>query len=622
MNNPANSVIAPFRLPPAALSGMPRFLARGLRSVCEKLLAFDPLNAAYARAIAPQSAAPFCERGLRALGVSIDVSARDIAGVPASGSLIVVANHPFGGLDGMILTALLQRVRPDVRLLANYLLAGIPDMHETCFFVDPFGGPDAARRNLSAMKSALRWVKGGGVLGVFPAGEVSHLRLSHRCITDPPWSDSVARLAQAAAAPVLPVHFSGGNSRLFQVLGLIHPRLRTAMLPRELLNKSGKAIQVRIGSLIPAARLTRVAAAAGAMDPVIRDGATRVTEYLRLRTYILAGRSDGRVNASPAAPPRTALAAPPVVEPLPPGDVAAEVAALPASHCLAQTGSLSVHFGAAAQLPRVLREIGRLRETTFRLAGEGTGREIDLDRFDQHYRHLFVWDAATRRIVGAYRLGQTDEILPRFGPSGLYTTTLFTFHPRLLSQLTPALELGRSFVVPEFQRDFAPLMLLWRGIGRFVVMHPRYRLLFGAVSISDEYQSMTRNLLLEFLREHRLERSLAPLIRAKHPPRPQRFRHADAGAASFVADVKDVEELVSEIEAERRGVPVLLRQYLKLNARLLGFNIDPDFGDVLDGLILIDLATVDRPILTRYLGKEGSAEFLAFHAARTLRPAP
>jgi hypothetical protein len=303
------------------------------------------------------------------------------------------------------------------------------------------------------------------------------------------------------------------------------------------------------------------------------------------------------------------------ISPAQPADVvASEIDSLSEGHRLAECGPFQVFCAAAADVPVVLREIGRLRELTFRQVGEGTGREIDLDRFDDYYLHLFAWDRERRTIVGAYRLGPTDEILPRRGASGLYTSTLFEFRPPLLGQINPALELGRSFVVPEYQRDFAPLMLLWKGIGRFVAMRPRYRRLFGAVSISDEYHTMTKQLLMAFLRANCFNTELAELVRPRNPPRLAPPRDVDARRLSaLVADMGNVQELVEEIESGGRGVPVLLRQYLKLNAKVLGFNIDPDFGDVIDGLVLADLAAVDRAILDRFMGKAEAAGFLAHH---------
>jgi putative hemolysin len=424
---------------------------------------------------------------------------------------------------------------------------------------------------------------------------------------------------------VVPVYFDGRNSSLFQILGLLHPLLRTVMLPRELLRLRGQTVRVEIGTPITPERLARLHHSSAPGDSSPRADVTQITEYLRLRTYILKGRAAGETTAQDAKPVSSQTPQP-IAPALPVPTLLADLEALPCDQCLVTSGSLSVRFGSAAQLPNVLREIGRLRESTFRLVGEGTGRDIDLDRFDEHYLHLFVWDAEANRLIASYRIGQTDVLLSRFGASGLYTNTLFRYRPRLLDQLTPALELGRSFVIPEYQRDYAPLLLLWKGIARFVGLNPRYRRLFGAVSISDEFQSMTKQLLMAFLKAHSFDESLAALVRPKSPPKMQRFRDAnESRLATLVNDVADVEELVEEIESNRRGVPVLLRQYLKLNAKLLGFNIDPDFGDVVDGLVVVDLTKVERPILNCYFGSTGAAAFLALHSQpegseQTFRP--
>ncbi|MBI5863632.1 MAG: GNAT family N-acetyltransferase [Planctomycetes bacterium] len=609
----AASTTQPFQIPQSSPGRLGGILGDALRNLCERVLAFPSLNAVYSVAQTPAEDR-FCDRVLRSLGVDVQFSADDLGAIPTSGPLVVVANHPFGALDGLVLTALLQRVRPDVRVLANYVLARIPEMRATSLFVDPFGGPGAAIRNRAAMKTAVQWVAGGGALGVFPAGEVSHFTWKRGCVTDSPWSDAVARLALRTCATVVPVCFDGQNGRLFQVLGLIHPRLRTALLPRELLRLRGQTVRVEIGTPIRPQRLAGMVPHPAGSKSLPHAQAVQVTEYLRLRTYILMGRIGGRNVAKGGAkvPSKTVKEIAPAISG---AQLAKDVAALPAEQFLATSGSLRVCFGRADQLPHVLPEIGRLRELTFRLVGEGTGRAIDLDRFDEHYLHLFVWDAATSSILGAYRMGQTDVLLRRFGAAGLYTRTLFQYGARLLDRLDPALELGRSFVIPARQRDYAPLLLLWKGVGRFVAMNPRYRRLFGAVSISDEFQSMTKQLLMAFLKSHRFDGTLAELVRPRTPPKTPRFLHADhLRLATLVSDVDQVEELVGEIESNRRSIPVLLRQYLKLNAKLLGFNIDPDFGDVLDGLVLVDLVTVERTILNRYLGPGQATRFLAEHS--------
>jgi putative hemolysin len=598
------AAIRPFSLPlPPSAGPLRRALSRAALPLLERALALSRLNTLYGQMASREAGdpRPFEERALGTLGISWDVPEADVARVPARGPLLVVANHPFGGVDGLLLLALLRRVRPDVKLLGNHLLRSIPELRDRLLYVDPFGGVSAAARNPAALREAIRWVRGGGALAVFPAGEVSHASFRRPRVADGPWSPAVGRLAVLCGAPALALYFSGRNRLLFQIAGLIHPRLRTALLPREMLRP--RRVSVCVGHLVAPERL------AALRDP------GEVASYLRARAHILRGRAETpRVAA--AGP---AQAAEPVIAAVPAAALAREVAALPAGAELARSGSFRVLHARAGDVPSILREIGRLREIAFRAAGEGTGRSIDTDRFDAAYLHLFVWNDATREIVGAYRMGPTDEILPRDGVPGLYTSTLFRYREELLRQIGPALELGRSFVRVEYQRHPSALALLWKGIGRFVVAHPRYRHLFGPVSISSVYRSMSRSLLLSFLKMHRHVGDLGRLIRPRHTRRLARLEDAEAGlAGTVVRDLESVDELVRDIEADRLAMPVLLRQYLRLNGVLLGFTVDPDFGDVLDGLILVDLARVDRHILTRYMGADGLASFLAHHGVGSI----
>jgi putative hemolysin len=580
---------------PDASAPAGRLLAR-LRTPLESLFRFPELNDIYEGA-AP-AAQRFCERALELLGVAGRVSDADLQRIPKSGPLIVVANHPFGGVDGLLLLAMLQRVRPDVKVLVNRVLARVPELAPSSLFVDAFGGPGAATRNAGAIKAAIHWVRGGGVLGVFPAGEVSHFSLKTGGVADPRWNEIVGRLALRTGATVLPVFFAGHNSLLFQAAGVVHPRLRTALLPRELLRMRGSRVEVRIGTPIPPARIAKFDGAGG-----------DVTAYLRVRTYLLKSRTEAR---RPDARPLPAVRHEPVEAEQPAEAVAREVGQLPADRMLARSGEYAVLHASAGEIPTVLREIGRLREITFRAVGEGTGKATDIDRFDAHYRHLFVWHRARGQVVGAYRMGATDEIVRRFGTDGLYTSTLFHYRPELLEQIGPALELGRSFERAEYHREYDPLLLLWRGIAGFVSRHPRYRMLFGPVSISNDYHSLTRQLLVSFLRLNRSLPNLGRLVRPRNAPRFAPVREWDAhSTGTVVRDVAEVDELVGEIESDRLGIPVLLRQYLKLNARLLGFNVDPAFGDVLDALMLVDLTQVEPAILARYMGRVGAEAFFA-----------
>jgi putative hemolysin len=292
----------------------------------------------------------------------------------------------------------------------------------------------------------------------------------------------------------------------------------------------------------------------------------------------------------------------------------ADLARLDASRRLVSHRALEVFAARASEIPAVLREIGRLRELAFRAAAEGTGRACDLDRYDADYWHLFVWNTGRREIAGAYRLAPTDAIAAAHDPRRLYTRSLFRFGREFLAGLGPAIELGRSFVHPDYQRDFGTLMLLWKGIGAFVARYPRYRMLFGPVSISNAYRPASRALLVSVLAGPRYRSPLAPLVK---PLRPLHVGGLAAGwpAPGLPSGIDQIDELLAEIEGDGKGLPVLLRQYLKLNARLLSFSVDPAFSDVVDGLMVVDLLDVEATVLQRYMGTDGAARFLAHHAA-------
>jgi len=545
-----------------------------------------PIGRAYARAVAGDPAADFTTRALRELDVAVALDAEDLHHIPATGPLIVVANHPFGALDGLLLLATVGRVRGDVKLLGNELLRHISPLRDRLLLVDVFGlRSSAVRRNGAALRAAMRWLEDGGCLGVFPAGEVAHQEREGR-IVDSPWQDTAAELALRTKASVVPVFVNGQNSRLFRVAGRIHPLLRTALLPHELWAKRHSTVHIRMGAAIAPATLANEPTAAAR------------TQLLRHRvdslSVVASGFSRTSVSPQPIAPRGMAAA------------IDANIDALQ-HRVLIESGTFQVFCARADDLPAILPEIGRLRELTFREVGEGTGLSRDLDRFDQTYRHVFVWDRASREIAGAYRVGATDEVISSAGIDGLYTRTLFDYDESLLAQIGPALELGRSFVQPQYQRDFSPLLLLWKGISRLVVLEPRYRRLFGVVSISDRYASTTRQLLVKFLQTTRFDAALGRLVKAKYPPLPPPSEFVET---TTVTRIEDVSALVRSIEPDGKDVPVLLRQYLKLNAKLLGFSVDPSFGNALDGLIVVDLADVDPAILSRYMGRAEARAFL------------
>jgi putative hemolysin len=586
----------PFRLDTLPLAPLHRAALAAARPLLERVLGLEDCRTEYRR-IQELSGAPFIDRALHALDIAPIWTEEELERIPAQGPLIVAANHPHGVLDGLLLDSLLRRVRPDVRLVVNHMLARFAELRETCFFVDPFEGPESQARSRSGLRAAHRWLRRGGALVVFPAGEVAHHRAPDGAIAESDWKVTAGRLAAAAQATVLPAFIEGRNSRLFYAAGRIHPALRTGLLLRELLGQRGRRVRVRLGTPV------RVGALGPRADPPAITAALRGAVLDLARTSASAPRLVTTVAGARAESQ----------------SIAREIDDLAPDHRLLSSGGFDVYVADAREIPLALREIGRLREITYRAIGEGTGREIDLDRFDERYLHLFSWDCDAQRIVGAYRLGRTDHIVGAEGVEGLYTRTLFRYDRRLIDLLSPALELGRSFVRAEYQRHHSALLLLWKGIGRFIARHPEYRVLFGPVSISTRYSDSTHALLMAFLQQNHLARELAELVTALNPAR---VAPAAGAGSSVPATLDQAERAVCALEPDGQGMPVLLRQYLKLNARLIGFNIDPDFGQALDALMMVDLTAVDEAMLNRYLGREETAAFLARHrGGASSRPA-
>ncbi|MGO9405149.1 MAG: lysophospholipid acyltransferase family protein [Terriglobales bacterium] len=540
---------------------------------------------------------------LAEMKVKLIVQPADLDRIPVKGPLVAVANHPFGVLDGVVLAVLLLRARPDVKILTNSLLEGIPELHEQCIFVDPFQTPSSVDKNVKPLKQAMEWLRQGGALAVFPAGEVSQWNVREAQITDPAWNTVAARLVRKTAASALPVYFAGRNSVTFQLLGLINPRLRTLFLLQEFLQQREKEVKVRIGGAIPSELIANL------------DSDEEATEYLRLRTYLLSYR--GKKPISLPTKMRSALprkAQEPIASEVPPQFVVNDIAALPAERLLIENGDFAVYAARASELPHALDELGRLREITFRAAGEGTGRSADIDQFDAHYWHLLLWNKAKRELAGAYRAGNTDEIIRAHGIKGLYTNTVFRYDEQLFLKIGSALELGRSFVRPEYQRQYAPLLLLWKGIARFVAAHPETPVLFGAVSISNEYNSLSREMIVRYFEQRQDDHEFADLIHARTPFRAPKLRRWDCGAlCGAMRDLDELAEPISDVEEDGKGLPILLKQYAKVGARLVGFNLDRKFSDVVDGLMIVDLRQTEPSVLERYMGKEGYASFRRFH---------
>lgn len=585
-----------------------RFVGALTMPAVEKALAVDRINDIYAQLLMSCATENPFGTILSLLDIEYTVSSDDQARIPDQGPLVVIANHPFGAIEGIILADLLLRIRADTKVMGNYLLQRIAPIRNTIIPVDPFGRRALVGANARSYRSCLRWLKEGNSLVAFPAGEVSHFHLRQGGITDPPWSAHVAGLVRMSGAQVLPIFFPGRNSLLFNLAGLFHPRLRTLMLARELVAQESSRIPLCIGRCIPFERMRMF------------DNEIDLTLWLRFNTYFVANRMapkdrQERFFWKRPAPNKTLQE---LIAPVNGALLAAEFTALPERSNLVTHKQMAVFIADSEEIPNMLREIGRLREKTFREVGEGTGKAMDVDLFDSYYRHLVLFNTDTAEVVGAYRIGDTGDILARFGRRGLYTQSLFRFKSCFLTRyLSHSLELGRAFIRSEYQRQPNCLALLWRGIGAYLVKCPGHRMLFGPVSISNSYHRVSKQIIVQFLRQNCTSPELSAYVSPRCP-----FRIVPENRSQEVNDrlsngsIDDVSLLISEIERDGKRVPVLIKHYLKLNGQFIAFNIDREFCDAIDGLVVVELMKTETKLLDRFMGEEGRRAYMGYWLER------
>ncbi|WP_035258747.1 lysophospholipid acyltransferase family protein [Desulfatirhabdium butyrativorans] len=562
----------------------------------ERFLGIDDVNAHYSRfqdkQVVNRSKRSAFDTILETMDVRYSYDEILLHQIPASEPLVVVANHPFGGLEGLIIGAMISKIRSDVRIMGNYLLKQIQNLEEWIIPVNPFDNRKVSE-NYAGLKQSFLWLSQGGALVVFPAGEVASWNPKRQRITDPDWSHHVAALIRKTRATTLPVYFPGRNSTLFSMAGLLSPRLRTLLLPRELVNKGKQHIGVHIGKPLAWSFLKR------------KTSDKELVAYLRTTTEILQYQREERKwfsDGTASVFVRRHNHREPLIEPIAPDILRQEIQALPKEQLLITAEDHAVYIAVSDQIPHALREIGRLREQAFRAVREGTGRSLDLDRFDDHYRHLFMCNRKTGEIIGGYRLGLVDEILAAYGKKGLYTNTLFRLNRSFFDQAASMIEFGRSFVRIEYQKKHNSLITIWRGIGEFIRRNPGYRILFGLVSIRNDYRDFSKKLMAHFLMLHHSEPDWASRVKPRHPYRlwfgisENRDRRL-----AYPESIDEVSHWISQIEPDGKGIPVLLKHYLKLNGKVLGFNIDDKFSDVIDALIVVDLEKTHTRMCKRFI---------------------
>jgi putative hemolysin len=551
-----------------------------------KIAGFDKMNAIYSH-IAEYQGASFADHLIEYLGVNVDVNSKALETIPKTGPLIVVSNHPFGGIDGMIAVSVLSKIRPDIKVLTNFILSQIPNMKEQFLPVNPFTDKANLRSSFKGIKGAEQHLAGGGVLVLFPAGEVSSNDNEEGVIKDIEWQPSIIKMIKRSNVPVLPVYFHGTNSAYFHFLGKISPKLRTLRLPGELNNKKGKTIHFRVGSVVPVDEI------ADYKDNKILGA------YLRSRTYALEANVKEEVSREYQVP----LIAPASVD-----NVKSEFNENPDSK-LFQVGQFSCYLFDYKNIPAIMQEIGLRREEAFRFVGEGTNKESDTDEYDKYYKHLVLWDDSKNELAGAYRLGLGNEIISEYGIQGLYTDSLFCYKPEFSTVLKQSVELGRSFVAKDYQKDTLALLLLLKGLLYAMLRYREVKYLIGPVSISSWYPVFYRSAMIYYLRLKQYIPEYSVMVAPKNPFVPDYGRvDIDALLAKKMDSLESFDRFMLKISSGQYRLPTLLKKYLRLNAKIINFNVDPDFNDCVDGLIMLslnDMPTDDIDGLSKEFGDAG-----------------
>ena len=515
------------------------------------------------------------EKLFKQLDLEIELDEKLLENIPNKGAFIVAANHPFGALDGLTMLYAIAKVRPDFKVMANFLLQNVEPIKDYFVSVNPFENKRDVYSNVTGLKSVMQHLENGHPLGMFPAGEVSTFQGDFRTIADKKWANSAVKIIRNAGVPVVPVYFDGTNSRIFHLLGLIHANLRTLALPSEMLKKKGKVIRMKIGKPIQP------------KDTEMFTNLEQYGRYIRAKTYALGSTFDVKRDYFKVF--RTQKKADEIIQPVPQEDIIREVDSIADFKTLSYD-NFDCYVVGSSHIPKILREIGRLREVTFREVGEGTNKSIDLDEYDLYYNHLILWDREAKKIAGAYRVGNGYQIMNTYGRKGFYISSLFRISPQLDTMLSQSLELGRSFIVKEYQRHRLSLFLLWKGILYYLISNQQFRYIIGPVSISNQYQEVSKELIIEFITKNYFDHVLAEHVSPKNAFKPK-MSNVDTSALvdSSQADMKKMDRIISEIEPTAFTMPVLLKKYLQQNAKIIAFNCDPKFNNALDGLMYLDL---------------------------------
>ena len=540
----------------------------------------------------------FFDKLLEELNVKYLAFQEDLAKIPKTGPFILVSNHPLGALDGVIMCKILTEIRPDFKVMGNFLLTKIKPMEPYVISVNPFEKRKEAYSSMSGMREALKHLSEGGCLGIFPAGEVSNKNNEYNEILDKEWQEPALKLIKKAQVPVVPMYFHAKNSKLFYNVSKIHPDLQTLMIPAEMVNKREKPIKIRIGKPVTPKILNEY------------ETPKELGEFLKKKVYMMKSYFEDRKSVAEFLKvknlnisPKEEVVVQNIIDETPLAEILADRENLRKKEgkMLFSNGDYEVYFTKFDEIPAMMREIGRQRELTFRAVGEGTNLPFDLDEYDKHYHHLILWDNVAQKIAGAYRMALGSEVMKNYGINGFYTNSLFDFDQELQPFFKKVIEMGRAYISIEYQQKPLPLFLLWRGIVHVCLRNPEHKFLMGGVSISNRFSDFSKSLMIEFMRSHYFDPVVAQYV---HPKNDYKVYLSDRDKSLFFEglddDLNKFDKLIDDFEPEMR-LPVLIKKYIKQNAKVVAFNVDPNFNDAIDGLMYIRISDLPegtiKPVL-------------------------
>ena len=548
-----------------------------------RILGIAQINKIYSD-LEPYKGKEFISKALENHGIKYKIHPDELDNIPKEGGFIVVANHPTGVIDGLIMFDIMLSHRDDFKTIGNFLLNNIKKLEPLIFSVNPFSDNKKIKSSLGGLKLAIEHISNGGVIGIFPSGEVSTY-YGNKYISDKDWSTSMTKLIVNSKVPVVPIFFQQTNSRLFHLLGKIHPILRTARLPREFLNKRGQTIHLSIGKPIKPKMMAKF------------ENISQVSSFLRNATYALEGNL---LSEKTSTNNHTNIEGAKIEASKDRKVLREEALKLSEKNLVFSAAKYQCFLSDAQDCPNILHEIGIQREITFRAVGEGTNKSIDLDEYDNYYKHLILWDNAEDRLVGAYRLGIGKEIISKYGINGFYVNDLFNITPEL-SFFEDTIELGRSFICQEYQKEGIPLMLLLKGLLQSVVKYKDCKYLMGPVSISSWYPDFYRSLMVSFIRKNfSAQEDIKKLFSPKTPFKEDYLKVTPDKFINQIDSIELFDKILSNCSRNKYKLPVLVMKYISMGARIAEFNVDNTFNDCLDGLIVLKLTDVPKTYISLF----------------------